>query len=126
MDLEISPELQKMVCKTLATCRPSDCFILAITGFELFKGAHCAPLEDRENEHAKVTHFVACLKILPFDSECARLAAHLNATLLDQGPPVSVTGVLIAATGLRHQSTVVTNNTKNYRRKDGFNLEDWR
>ena len=60
MDLEISPELHKMVCKTLATCRPSDCFILAITGFELFKGTDCAPLEDPENEHAKVTHFVAC------------------------------------------------------------------
>ena len=60
MDLEISPELQKMVCKTLVSCRPSDCFTSAITEFELFQGAHCAPLEHRENEHAKVIHVVAC------------------------------------------------------------------
>jgi predicted nucleic acid-binding protein len=33
---------------------------------------------------------------------------------------------LIAATGIRHQRTVVTNNTKDFRRIEGVTLEDWR
>ena len=35
------------------------------------------------------------------------------------------TNVFIAATGLRHQWTVVTNNTEDFRRIEGLTLEDW-
>jgi predicted nucleic acid-binding protein len=44
--------------------------------------------------------------------------AHLDAELLNKETPASITGVFIAATGLRHQSTVVSNNTKDFRRMD--------
>jgi tRNA(fMet)-specific endonuclease VapC len=46
--------------------------------------------------------------------------------LLNQGTPISITDVFIAATGLRHKWTVVTNNTKDFRRIAGLALEDWR
>ena len=85
-----------------------------------------APVEHREDERAKVARFVASLQILHFDSASARIAAGINAGLLNQGTPVSITDVFIAATGLRHQWTVVTNNTKDFRRIDGLSLEDWR
>jgi predicted nucleic acid-binding protein len=40
--------------------------------------------------------------------------------------PTSITDVFIAASGLRHQRIVVTNNTKDFRRFEGLTLEDWR
>ena len=117
---------RKKVVDRLSACRPKDCFISVVTEFELFQGADRAPAEQREDERAKVARFVAALQILSFDSASARLAAGINAGLLNQGTPVSITDVFIAATGLRHQWTVVTNNTKDFFRIDGLSLEDWR
>jgi len=117
---------RKKVVDRLAACRPKDCFISVVTEFELFQGADRAPAGQREDERAKVARFVAALQILSFDSASARLAAGINAGLLNQGTPVSITDAFIAATGLRHQWTVVTNNTKDFRRIDGLSLEDWR
>lgn len=117
---------RKKVIERLASCRPQDCFISVVTEFELFQGADRAPAEHREDESAKVSRFVASLQVLPFDSECARIAARLNAGLLNRGTPVSLTDVFIAATGLRHQWTIVTNNTKDFLRIDDLTLEDWR
>jgi tRNA(fMet)-specific endonuclease VapC len=116
---------RKKVVDRLAQCRPEDCHISVITEFELFQGADRAPPEHREEERAKVSRFVASLQILPFDSPCARIAARLNAGLLNQGTPISITDVFIAATGLRHEWMIATNNTKDFRRIEGLNFEDW-
>lgn len=117
---------RKKVVDRLAACRPEDCLISAVTEFELFQSADRAPAGHREDERAKVSRFVAPLQILPFDSDCARIAARINAGSLNRGTPISITDVLIGATGLRHQWTVVTNNTKDFRRIEGLTLEDWR
>jgi tRNA(fMet)-specific endonuclease VapC len=117
---------RKKIVDRLSACRPKDCFISVVTEFELFQGADRAPAQYREEEYAKVLRFVASLQVLPFDSECARIAARLNAGLLNRGTPVSITDVFIAATGLRHQSTTVTNNTKDFLKIEGLTLEDWR
>jgi len=117
---------RKKVIDRLAACSPKDCFISVITEFELIQGAHRAPAGHRKEEFAKVMRFVGTLQSLSFDSECARIAALINADLLNQGTPISITDVLIAATGLRHKMTTVTNNTKDFRRIDGLTLEDWR
>lgn len=117
---------REKVVGRLAKCSPKDCFISVITEFELFQGADRAPAEHRKEERTKVSRFVATLQILPFDSECARIAARINADLLNRGTPVSITDVFIAGTGLRHKWTVVTNNMKDFRRIAGLTLEDWR
>jgi tRNA(fMet)-specific endonuclease VapC len=117
---------RKKVVDRLAACRPKDCFISVVTEFELLQGADRAPAQYREDEHTKILRFIASLQVLPFDSECARIAARLNAGLLNRGTPVSITDVFIAATGLRHQSTTVTNNTKDFLKIEGLTLEDWR
>ncbi|MEP2774724.1 MAG: type II toxin-antitoxin system VapC family toxin [Luteolibacter sp.] len=117
---------RKKVVERLSSCRPEDCFISVITEFELLQGADRAPEDRREEEHTKVTRFIASLQILPFDSSCVSLAARINAKLLNQGTPISITDVFIAATALQHQRTLVTNNTKDFRRIGGLTLEDWR
>jgi len=116
---------EKVVAR-MAQCPPKDCFISVITEFELFQGADRAPADHQKEERAKVSRFVATLQILPFDSDCARIAARISADLLNHGTPVSITDVFIAATGLRHKMSVVTNNTKDFRRISKLTLEDWR
>ena len=117
---------RKKVIDRLAACSPKDCFISVITEFELIQGTYRAPAGHRKEELAKVMRFVGTFQILSFDSECARIAALINADLLNRGTPISITDILIAATGLRHKMTTVTNNTKDFRRIDGLTLEDWR
>jgi tRNA(fMet)-specific endonuclease VapC len=117
---------RKKVVERLTSQRPEDCCISVITEFELFQGADRAPAERREEERAKVARFVSSLEILPFNSACARIAGRINAELLNQGTPVSVMDVFIAATGLRHEWTVVTNNVKDFKRIAGLVIEDWR
>jgi predicted nucleic acid-binding protein len=117
---------RKNVVERLASCRPQDCFISVITEFELFQGADRAPDDRREEERGKVARFVGSLEILPFDSSCARIAGRINAELMNKGTPVSITDVFIAATALRHQWTIVTNNVKDFRRIEGLDIEDWR
>lgn len=117
---------RKKVVERLTACSPKECYISVITEFELFQGADRAPAAHQKEERAKVSQFVAALQILPLDSECARIAARINAVLMNQGTPVSITDVFIAATGLRYKWTIVTNNSKDFRRIDGLTLEDWR
>lgn len=117
---------RKKVVAKLAACRPEDCRISAITEFELFQGAARAPVEYRENEHQKITRFLSPFLIIPFDSTSAILAAEINANLLNNGTPISITDVFIAATALAHRFTVVTNNTKDFLRLPNLPLEDWR
>ena len=117
---------RKKVIERLSACNAEACFISVITEFELFQGANRAPEDRRKEGHAKVSRFISSLQILPFDSPCANIAAGINAKLLNQGTPVSITDVFIAATALRFQRDLVTNNTKDFRRIEGLTLEDWR
>jgi len=117
---------RRKVVERLRECEPKDCCLSAVTEFELFQGAARAPEERRAEERVKVERFLSCLQVLPFDSDCARLAGELNAGLLNHGTPVSVTDVWIGATGLRHGWTVVTNNKRDFGRMEGLELENWR
>ena len=117
---------REKVISRLAQCSPNDCFISVVTEFELFQGADRAPVNRRKEERLKVARFVSCMQVLSFDSGCARIAARINADLLNHGTPVSITDVFIAATGLRHKIPLVTNNTKDFLRIDQLTLEDWR
>lgn len=93
---------------------------------ELIQGADRAPADHQREERAKVSRFVASLQILPFASDSARIAARINADPLNRGTPVSITDVFVAATGLRHKLTVVTNTTKGFRHTSWLKLENGR
>lgn len=117
---------RKKVVERLKECRPSDCYVSAVTEFELHQGAGRAPEDRREEERVKVERFLSCLQVLPFDSESARIAGEVNAGLLNSGTPVSITDVWIGATGLRQGWTVVTSNQRDFIKIKGLTLENWR
>ncbi len=114
------------VVRRLRGCDPRDCFISTVTEFELLQGTLRAPVDRQTEEKEKVTRLVSLLQVLPFDSECARIAAELNAGLLNAGKPRNITDVFIAATGISLGWTVVTSNTKDFADLPGLDLENWR
>lgn len=105
---------------------PADCHVSAVTEFELFQGAARAPEERRASEREKVARFLSRITVLPFDGECARRAAAINAGLLNGGTPIGILDVLIGATALEMGWTLVTSNSKDFGRIEGLTIESWR
>ncbi|MEX1116710.1 MAG: hypothetical protein WEB53_15800 [Akkermansiaceae bacterium] len=61
-----------------------------------------------------------------FRSDRPTLERRAGAWLQDFRTAALQPGFSVAATGLRHKMTVVTNNTKDFRRIPGLTPEDWR
>ena len=74
---------------------------------------------------ARVEAFLAPLEVVPFDDAAARAFGPLKAELASKGELIGPMDLLIAATALAHGATVVTNNTREFRRIRGLAVEDW-
>ena len=105
---------------------PSDLCISAITAFELIQGVGRAPKPYRAIERKKVNTFLAPMSTVPFDGKYGQLAGEINATLLNDGTPVGVMDVFIAATALNMDVPVVTSNLRDFSRIKGLEVIDWR
>ena len=105
---------------------PGDLCVSAVTAFELIQDAERAPEPYRAIERQKVNTFLAPLTAVPFDRECGILAGEINAGLLNDGTPVGIMDVFIAATALRMNLPLVTNNSRDFSKIKGLELTDWR
>jgi predicted nucleic acid-binding protein len=65
------------------------------------------------------------LRVLDVGSDVARRFGRLRAELLDRGRPVASMDVLIAATALVHDLTLVTHNLRDYSDIPGLRVVDW-
>jgi len=69
--------------------------------------------------------FLAPLVVLPFDQAAFWVYGDLRAELERQGTPIGALDTMIAAHALSQQSTLVTNNTREFARVSGLSLENW-
>ena len=69
--------------------------------------------------------FLAPLIILPFDEAALWAYGDLRAELERKGTPIGALDTMIAAHALSQQSTLVTNNTREFARVPGLALENW-
>lgn len=72
-----------------------------------------------------VESLLSPLRIIPFDSRCAARYAQIRADLKRRGCMIGPNDLLIAATALAHGATLVSNNTREFRRVEGLLLESW-
>lgn len=68
---------------------------------------------------------LARIRILPFGEAEAVRAGDLLAVLQSSGTPIGIEDVLIGATALQENLTVVTRNTRHFRRIPGLAVESW-
>ena len=65
------------------------------------------------------------VSLLSFDADCADEFGRVRSDLRRQGISVDNMDLLIGATGLVYDLTVVTHNTQHFRHIPGLRLEDW-
>lgn len=116
-DPQVVPRLQAM--------RPADLGVPAIVEYELRYGLLRLPPEAATPRLAGLNQLLRPMQRLPFDQECAEHAARLRATLEAAGQPIGPHDVLIAATALRHNATLVTRNVREFARVPTLRWINW-
>ncbi len=116
-DPQVVPRLQAV--------SPADIAVPAIVEYELRYGLLRLPLEAATPRLAALTALLRPMQILAFDSECAAHAARIRANLEAAGTPIGPHDILIAATALRYQATLVTRNLREFNRIQGLDCLSW-
>ena len=65
------------------------------------------------------------ITIVPFDDAAAERYGHLRASLESDGMPLAEPDLRIAAIALSRSFTLVTGNTRHFKRVPGLTLENW-
>ncbi|HEX8199536.1 MAG TPA: type II toxin-antitoxin system VapC family toxin [Isosphaeraceae bacterium] len=111
------------VLQRLNALGPRDIAGCSVVKAELFFGALRS--HDPAGTLASQQKFLNRFISLPFDDgaaeEYARIRAHLSAL----GLPIGPNDYLIAAIALTNGLTLVTHNTREFRRVPGLQIEDW-
>ncbi|GAB1385140.1 hypothetical protein MASR1M59_02880 [Melaminivora sp.] len=116
-DAQVVPRLQAL--------RPRDVGVPAIVEYELRYGLARLPPAQAAPRMAALAQLLQPMQCLAFDADCARHAAQLRAALEELGTPIGPHDVLIAATALRYQATLVTRNVREFARVPGLQWVDW-
>jgi tRNA(fMet)-specific endonuclease VapC len=113
------------VVPRLQALSPADVGVPAIVEYELRYGLLRLPLEAAKPRLAALSALLRPMQVLPFDSECAAQAARIRAELEAAGTPIGPHDILIAATALRYQATLVTRNVREFSRVQGLQWLNW-
>jgi tRNA(fMet)-specific endonuclease VapC len=97
--------------------------ISSITLSELFFGVSKSSKPD-QNKIA-LTQFIAPLEIMPYDDQAAQCYGDLRAYLERQGKTIGSLDMLIGAHALSIDSTLVTNNEKEFIRIPNLKIDNW-
>lgn len=73
----------------------------------------------------KVDELLSPFEIVPFDAMAAAVYAEVRFSLKKTGNLISPNDLIIAATALAHNATLVTHNTREFNRVSGLQLADW-
>lgn len=111
------------VLSHLQAHRPSEICISSITYAELCHGVEKNQAKDRNR--LALTLFLSSISILPFDEAASLEYGRVRARLEQRGTPIGPLDSLIAAHARSLHMTLVTNNTREFRRVEGLSIEDW-
>lgn len=111
------------VVQTLLGLSPSQVHLSVMTEAELRFGA--AKSTRPAANLVALEHFLAPLQIVEFGSDDALVYADVRAALAKAGTPIGPIDTFIAAHALAQGFTLVTNNTREFSRVSGLQLDDW-
>lgn len=111
------------VADRLLARKPSEVALPALVLYELEVGVLRSKAPARRR--AQLDTLLAATRVLPFGPDEARAAARIRAALEPTGEGIGPLDTLIAATALASGGTLVTHNTREFRRVAGLSVEDW-
>ncbi len=102
---------------------PDDFRMSAVVRAELIYGARHS---SRIAENLRLLdRFLAPFISLPFDDASAEAYGQIRVELKRQGQPIGSNDLLIAASALAHDLTLITHNVREFGRVPGLKYEDW-
>lgn len=111
------------LAERLQTHEPRDLKLCSVVKAELLAGARKSA---RPAENLRVlADFFAPFESYPFDDSCAEHYGVIRSELERQGTPIGPNDLLIAATALAFDATLVTHNLAEFSRVAKLSLEDW-
>ena len=102
---------------------PSEVALSIISLFELEYGA--AKSSQPQRAQKALAKFLLPFAIIDMDQAAAAEAAKIRARLKKNGTPIGPYDVLIAGLAKSRAMTLVTNNTREFKRISGLSLENW-
>jgi tRNA(fMet)-specific endonuclease VapC len=98
----------------LQSLRPEDIVLCSVVKAELSYGA--ARSREPERTMARIAEFEASFASLPFDDSCVHAYGQIRSELEQAGTPIGPNDLMIAAIALTHVLTLVTHNTREFKR----------
>lgn len=111
------------VLARLTQREPEELSVAVMTVAELWFGA--LKSADPARGRAVTDAFLEPFEWLPFDETAADHYASARLHLERRGQPIGERDLIIAATALAHDLTVVTGNVREFQRVPGLRLENW-
>jgi tRNA(fMet)-specific endonuclease VapC len=111
------------VLKRLAKVPVSDVCISVITKSELLHGVEVSP--KRRQDEAALAAFLRYLEVLDFPDSASSHYAKIRAELKARGTMIGANDLLIAAHARSLGLTLVTNNTREFRRVRNLSIDNW-
>ena len=104
---------------------PSDLAISVLVEHDLRYGFALRGVDPAVKSWPLIESLLALIPSLPLTRPIANRAADLRSDLAAAGTPIGPYDLLIAATALEHDATLVTNNVREFVRVPGLVMEDW-
>ncbi len=111
------------VRETLRRVGVKNCYISEITVAELYFGV--AKAENKKRKLEDIEKMQKLFRVIPAYSSFKEYG-EIRFTLEHSGMRVDQFDLLIGATALHHQMTLVTSNIKHFNRIQGINIENWK
>ncbi|MCM1120940.1 MAG: type II toxin-antitoxin system VapC family toxin [bacterium] len=102
---------------------PEEICVSAVTYAELMHGVEKS--QAAEKNRLALSLFLSPITILAFDSYAAEEYGRVRAELEKKGMPIGPMDMLIAGHARAQGLIVVTNNTREFHRVEGLQVEDW-
>jgi len=121
----ITLERNRGVVESLVAGREDEPFgISVVTVAELLHGVERADTETRKiRRQAFVEKVIELIPVFPFDMGVARIYAKIWASLVQRSLTVGAHDLIIAATAISMDYTVITSNRRDFEKIEGLRLE---
>lgn len=111
------------IVRKLSTTPASNVAVCSVVKAELFYGAMRSnkPTQTLRVQQRFLAQFVS----LPFDDQAGLIHGQIRAQLAALGTPIGPYDLQIAVIAMANNLTLVTHNTREFRRVEGLLIEDW-
>lgn len=103
--------------------KPGDVGMSVVTYGELYTGA--AKSQQSELALQKLQNIIELIPVLPMSVQTGKYYGEIRATLELAGTPIGNNDLWIAAHARELETTLVSNNLREFERVDGLKLENW-